>query len=104
MTRNLAELLADEAEHAEQHADAPERPGTRASRPGGARARVLSVRLSDAEATALDAAAERAGLTPSALIRSWIADRLADDTTTDPRALARVLESIAHRVELLHAS
>jgi len=103
MTDNLDALLAAEAEHAENHKDAPIKPGTRISRPGGARAKVLSVRLTEAEAAALEAAADRAGSTPSALVRDWITDRLISDDATDPRELARALESIAHRVELLTA-
>jgi hypothetical protein len=104
MSNDLAALLAAEAEHAEANPDAPEQPRTKATRPGGARAHVLSVRLSDTEAAALDAAAARARITPSALIRAWIAERLDDGTTTDPHALARTLQSVASRLEALKAS
>ena len=100
----LAELLRVEAEHAETHQNAPEKPGTIATRPGGQRTRVFSVRLSESESVALDAAAEQAGVTTSALVRQWIGDKLAGETSaTDPHTMAVTLRSVAHRLETLDA-
>lgn len=95
-------FLQEEAEHAEANKDAPITPGTRISRPGGQRARVYSVRLSESEVTALEAAAARAGMPASTLARSWITERLAeDDGTTDLHAIADTLELLSRRLNAL---
>jgi hypothetical protein len=72
----LDKLLREEAEHAEQHADAPADSGTTVSKPGHARSSVYSVRLNSDELAALQALAEETGIPSSALVRSWILERI----------------------------
>jgi hypothetical protein len=84
----LEKLLRAEAEHAEEHADAPAGPETTVSRPGHARSTVYSVRLNPDEVTALQEYADQAGLPASTLVRSWIIERLrSDGATPDIRQL-----------------
>lgn len=100
MTR-ISDILREEAEHAEAHADAPTTAQTVVTRPGG-RAKVYSLRLSEDEVAALEDAAERAGVPASALARQWITERLvADDGTTDLRAMAHTLETFSKRLAAL---
>jgi hypothetical protein len=67
-----SDLLREEAEHAEQNKDATPSDADTISRPGRARAKVLSVRLNAEEAERLAAQAELAGVGPSTLARSLI--------------------------------
>jgi hypothetical protein len=69
-------FLENEADHIEANKDAPITSQTRVSRPGEQRARVYSVRLTESEAIALEAAAQHAGVPASTLSHSWIAERL----------------------------
>lgn len=87
--KELSELLHDEAEHAEQHADAEIQPGTTISRPGHARSTVYSVRLNQDEHAALQHLAGEAGIPSSALVRSWILERVraGGETPADIRQL-----------------
>lgn len=95
-------LLRQEAEHAETHKDAPEQPGTKASRPGGGRARVFSIRLTEAEFDALDAAAVQQGMPASTLARAWITERLAaDGHIDDVQAIADALANFSRRLSTL---
>jgi hypothetical protein len=96
------QFLQDEAEHAEVNKDAPLTPQTRVSRPGGQRARVYSIRLTESEVAALEAAAERAGVPASTLARAWIAERLAeDDGSTDLQSIANTLDILSRRLSAL---
>ena len=98
---SIKDLLRTEAEHAEQHQDAPLTPTTTTTRPGGA-ARVYSLRLTGDQVAGLEAAAELAGVPASALARTWIAERLAtDDGTTDLHAIAQTLETFSRRLAAL---
>lgn len=72
----LSELLREEAEHSEQHADADAQPGTTVSQPGHARSTVYSVRLNHDEHAALQHLADDTGIPASALVRSWILERV----------------------------
>ena len=97
----LTELLRSEAENAEKNKDAPTRTETTVTRPGG-RAKVYSIRLSEDEVTAIEVAAERAGVPASALVRSWIIERLAaDDGITDLHAIAGALDNFSKRLAAL---
>lgn len=99
---DLEAFLREEAEHAEANKDAPLTSKTVVTRPGGSRGRVYSIRLTDDDVTALEAAAERAGVPPSTLARTWIIERLAeDDGSTDLRAMAETLEVISRRLAAL---
>lgn len=97
--KNIEEVLRREAEHAEANKDAPERADVVATRPGGGRARILSIRLAESEALALDIAAKRTGLPASTLARTWIAEKLAaEGDTTDVRAIADALATFSERL------
>lgn len=72
----LNQLLREEAEHAEQNADAEAQPGTTVSKPGHARSTVYSIRLNADEHAALQRLADEAGIPSSALVRSWILERV----------------------------
>lgn len=87
---DLDALLRDEAEYAEQHKDAPAKPGTKISRPGHARSTVYSVRLNPEEVAALQALADTTGLPASTLVRSWIIERIRfQGASPDMRKLIR---------------
>lgn len=86
----LDRLLREEAEHAEEHMEAPAKPDTEISRPGHARSTVYSVRLNPEEVAALQAVADTAGLPASTLVRSWIIERIrSHGAPTDMRKLIR---------------
>lgn len=68
----LAELLRQEAEHAEQTRDDPYPPNAKGTRPGRSRSVVYSVRLDPEEVAALERLAAQTGLPASSLVRSWI--------------------------------
>lgn len=100
---DLDRLLREEAEHAEQHQDAPAGPETTVSRPGHARSKVYSVRLNPDEVDGLQQLADEAGLPASTLVRSWIVERLrAHGETIDIRKLIRDEVQTAVRDALRH--
>lgn len=101
MSDPTPELLKREAEHAETNKDAPEHDGTVALRPGGKAARVYSLRLSESEVRALEAAAARIGMPASTLARTWISERLAtEDDTIDVHAIADALAAFSRRLSI----
>jgi hypothetical protein len=69
---DLTNLLREEAERAEQNKDATPSADVKVSRPGGDRAKVLSVRLNAEEYEQLSTRAELAGVGPSTLARSFL--------------------------------
>ena len=94
------ELLEAEALHSEQYTDAPLKPGTRVSRPGGKRGVVFSLRLFDSEHDDLVDQAHRRGLPPSRLARELIVEGLqASERPSDRGEIARTLRSIAAELE-----
>ena len=106
MTKTREQLKAfihEEALYAEQHKDAPEKPGTVRSRPGLAKDRILSVRLSDAESAALERLASEKGVPASTLVRSWISQKTTSRSTetTDIREIAAALESFSKTLAAL---
>jgi len=99
-TDELDNLLQAEALHSEQHKDAPLKPGTRVSRPGGRRGVVFSIRLFDYEHDALVDQAHQRGLPPSRLARELIVEGLkAPGRPRDPGEIARTLRSVAAELE-----
>ncbi|WP_166982175.1 hypothetical protein [Paramicrobacterium fandaimingii] len=73
-----------------------------ATRPGGTRARVYSIRLTEAEVAALEAVAERDGVPASTLARSWIVERLSTDGDVDDvRVIADALATFSQRLAAL---
>ncbi|MDJ1372471.1 hypothetical protein [Gulosibacter molinativorax] len=98
MKKNIEDQLRDEAEYAEQHIDAPLRDGTTITH-RGQRSRVFSIRLGESEYTALEAAAEKAGLPASTLARTWITTRLAaEDENADAHDIADALATFSRRL------
>lgn len=86
MNAELERLVRDEAE-ATREADSPLGQGKRVNR---GRSTVYSVRLTEEEVAAVQAAAERAQLPASTLVRSWIVERvrsMSSDDDTRLRAL-----------------
>jgi hypothetical protein len=81
----LEQFLRDEAE-ANRDGPLPDGVGTR---PNLGRSTVYSIRLTNDEVAAVQAAAERAGLPSSTLVRSWILERL--DGTSPAEATLRAL-------------
>lgn len=98
---DIAELLRAEAEAAEANPDAPLRDGTIIER-HGQRSRVFSIRLAESEMSALEAAADRAGMAASTLARTWIAERLASSGDVDDvHAIADALATFSRRLAAL---
>lgn len=91
INRRLAETAAEYAE--EDRAAAAEEAREASSSP------VFSVRLSPATYDAVRQAAERAHLTPSALIRQWVSERVEnaghDDLASAVATLRRDLDRLA---------
>lgn len=82
MTENIAEMLAraaEEAEEAEEQMERGElpRPPSHPVRPPREPAQVYSLRMPVAKLEQLRQAAEQAGVSPSALMRTWVLERLA---------------------------
>jgi hypothetical protein len=74
--QNIADMLTDEAEHAEQHRDDELTPGYRRAHPPREPAQVYSLRIPVGQLDQLRRLAADRHLTPSALMRSWVLDRL----------------------------
>jgi hypothetical protein len=74
--RNIAEVLAEEAEHAEQHRDDDLAPGYRRARAPREPAQVYSLRIPVDRLEQLRELAAERHMTPSALMRAWVLDRL----------------------------
>lgn len=74
--QNIADILADEAEHAEQHRDDELTRGYRRSHPPREPAQVYSLRIPVGQLDELRRLAADRHLTPSAMMRSWVLDRL----------------------------
>lgn len=99
--QNIGDLIAAEAEHAEHHRDdAPTTPGYRRTRPPREPAQVYSLRVPADKLEQLRELAADKGVTPSALMRDWVLERL-DAEQADrslPRAAFRELHSELEQV------
>jgi len=73
--KNIADVLAEEAEHAEQHRDDELAPGYRAQPPKEP-AQVYSLRIPADRLDQLRSLAAERHQTPSALMRAWVLERL----------------------------
>lgn len=79
MNEDIRDVLAREAEESEQRRDQPTRLLRRA-RPPREPAQVYSVRMPVDRIDQLRQIAERAGVTPTALMREWVLERLDNET------------------------
>ena len=97
--RQIDQLLSNTAaEYLEEERDAAQEEAREASA-------VFSVRLPADTYDAVRAAADRAHLTPSALIRQWVAERIADASGGDLAAAVAALRRDIDRVaDLAHRS
>src|ERR1035441_6859356 len=78
MSKDIAELLAAEAEEAERHADEEDHgPSYRRKHPPRDPAQVYSLRIPVAQIEELRQLAADKGVTPSALMREWVLERMA---------------------------
>lgn len=73
---NIADLLAEEAEQAEEHREDELTPGYRRARPAREPAQVYSMRIPVERLEQLRSLAAEMHMTPSALMRAWVLDRL----------------------------
>jgi hypothetical protein len=96
----LEQQLRDEAE-TNREAPLPEGAGTRANH---ARSTVYSVRLTADEVAAVQAAAERAGLPSSTLVRSWIVERVSGTSSAEATLRALIHEEVRAAVQEALAS
>ncbi|HEV3359674.1 MAG TPA: hypothetical protein VG247_22930 [Pseudonocardiaceae bacterium] len=87
MNAELERLVRDEAE-ATRAADYPLGQGKRVNR---GRSTVYSVRLTEEEVAAVQAAAERAQLPASTLVRSWIVERVRSMSSDDDARLRALI-------------
>ena len=88
MNSELEQQLRDDAE---ANRDVPLSDGVVGTRPNLGRSVVYSVRLMPDEVAAVQAAADRAGLPSSTLVRSWIVERLNSGTASSAEANLRAL-------------
>lgn len=94
--RSEAEFNRLLASTAAEYAD-EERAAAEEESPAAAASTVFSVRLQPAVYEAVKAAAVRAHLTPSALIRQWVTERV--DTTDNDNDLLAAVATLRHDVE-----
>jgi hypothetical protein len=88
MSKDIAELLAAEAEEAERHADEEDHgPSYRRKHPPRDPAQVYSLRIPVARIEELRQLAAEKGVTPSALMREWVLERMAAEKAGVPDAL-----------------
>jgi len=102
--KNIADVLAEEAEHAEQHRDDELAPGYRRAQPPKEPAQVYSLRIPAERLDQLRSIAADRHQTPSALMRAWVLERL----DLEARAAATADIDLVHfgqvLVEHLHGS
>lgn len=98
----LRRMLAAEAEHAEATKDdpIPTEALARATRPGRAKSVMFSLRLNPEELAAVQALAEAQGAPASSLVRGWIVQRLAAESTR-PNDTAAMLDRLETDVRVL---
>jgi hypothetical protein len=80
---NIADLLAEEAEQAELHRDDELTPGFRRARPSREPAQVYSLRIPVEWLEQLRSHAADRHMTPSALMRAWVIERLEAEATEE---------------------
>ena len=99
MSKKIDEVLAEEGAAAENYETPDALPvHVRVSRPNLGRPTVVSVRLSAAEHTRLQRAADKANLPVSTLIRIWALDRLRAEEEGGATAVAERLARLERAV------
>jgi hypothetical protein len=94
MNKDIAKLLAVEAEEAERHADEDDHgPSSRRRHPPRDPAQVYSLRIPMAQLEELRQLAADKGVTPSALMREWVLERMTAEKAGLPDAM-RVWERL----------
>jgi hypothetical protein len=96
----LERSLKREAEYAESHQDEPIREGSVVTH-RGQRSQMLSIRMSEAEYSALERVALAEDIPISRLAREWIAEKLA--TEGSPRDVAELADAVAVLAQRLSA-
>jgi aryl-alcohol dehydrogenase-like predicted oxidoreductase len=81
MVEDIGRLLAEEAEAAEEHRD-DDVPLVRSRRPAKEPAQVYNLRIPVEKLEELRRLAEERHLTPSALMRSWVLERLEQESSS----------------------
>jgi hypothetical protein len=88
MNKDVADLLAAEAEEAERHADEEDHgPSRRRQHPPRDPAQVYSLRVPVAQLEQLRELAAERRVSPSALMRQWVLERLAAEAAGLPDAM-----------------
>ncbi|MBN9611801.1 MAG: hypothetical protein J0I11_21110 [Actinobacteria bacterium] len=106
MSRNdaaLRALIAAEAEYAEAHRDDPLPAGARATRPNRAKSAMFSLRLREDELAGIHELAMAADVPASAMVRGWIAERLASERSASATTAA-LIDRIESDVRALRKS
>lgn len=88
MNEELERRIRDDAEASRED---PLPSAVIGARPNHGRSTVYSVRLTSDEVAAVQAAADRAGLPASTLVRSWIVERARDENASGAEARLRAL-------------
>jgi Cdc6-like AAA superfamily ATPase len=101
--KNIAEVLAEEAEHAEQHRDDELAPGYRRARPPREPAQVYSLRIPVDRLEQLRRLAADKHMTPSALMRSWVLERLDAEASAEASVLVVAGDPGAGKTAVLQA-
>jgi hypothetical protein len=111
MTKDMSRLLEAEADEAEQHADDEDHgPSYRRKHPPRDPAQVYSLRIPSGQIEELRQIAADRGVTPSALMREWVLERMAAEKAGVPdhlqflERLQQVLGSLEDAQRLLPQS
>ncbi len=103
---DLARLLAEEGNYAEQHRDDPIPLNAVSTRPNQAKSVMFSLRLNPDELTALQELAREREVPASALVRGWITQRITAEHNAPSTTAAAVdqLEADVRTLRKLVAS
>jgi aryl-alcohol dehydrogenase-like predicted oxidoreductase len=102
--QNIGDVIAAEAEHAEHHRDdAPSTQGYRRTHPPREPAQVYSLRVPADRLEQLRELAADKGVTPSALMRGWVLERL-DAARADRRLPQAAFRELSSELEQILAA
>ncbi|MGH3275355.1 MAG: hypothetical protein ACRDNZ_13670 [Streptosporangiaceae bacterium] len=104
MSKDIADLLAAEAEEAERHADEEDHgPTYRRKHPPRDPAQVYSLRIPVAQLEDLRQLAADRSVTPSALMREWVLERVTAEKAGQPDPV-RLWERLREALEILEGA